>query len=197
MKTVHALGRDWLWPVEDTHMPADKFAELYHEAAVIFRPACRDLRVAIQAGGHVGVWPYLMAEWFERVYTFEPDARSYHCLEQNKHRRILAQRAALMSFAGTVGTEMVEADNRGAVRVMPGVEVDCVTIDSLHLDPDLIYLDIEGSERQAILGAKETIARARPVIGLEVKFGDEAVRLLRSWGYREIGRTHNDVIMQC
>ncbi len=197
MRFVHALHRTWVWPVEDTAMSAVEFAQLYREAETVFLPALRGHGVCIQAGGHVGVWPYLMAGVFGRVHTFEPDARSYACLERNHGRRVTATHAALGRFDGKVGTEMVEANNRGAVRVVPGEDVPCVRIDGLGLNPDLIYLDVEGGERDALLGASETIARCRPVIGIEVKFGSEALDLLKGWGYREIGRSHNDRILKC
>ncbi len=197
LRIVRALDRDWLWPVEDTQMPAAEFAQLYCEAEVIFLPALRGRRVCIQAGGHVGVWPYLLADVFERVYTFEPDARSYHCLAQNCGGRVVAEHAALGRAQGMVGTEMVQADNRGAVRVVPGADVSCVTIDSLGLEVDLIYLDVEGGERDALLGAKATIERCQPVIGIEIKFGRDALDLLKEWGYRVIGRSHNDVLLKC
>jgi len=197
MRIVHALDRDWLWPVEDTHMPANEFAQLYREAEAIFLPALKQRRACIQAGGHVGVWPHLMTEVFGLVYTFEPDPRSFHCLAHNCAADVFVRRAALGRDPGMVGTRLAAHDNRGSVQVVKGKDVPCITIDSLDIDVDLIYLDIEGFERLALEGARETIARCRPVIGIEVKFGPEALDLLRSWGYRVIGRTRNDVILQC
>jgi hypothetical protein len=62
----------------------------------------------------------------------------------------------------------------------------------LDLDPDLIHLDVEGFEAFALLGAKETIARSRPLIVLETNgSGDEygwpqekIDNLLNSWNYK-------------
>ncbi len=196
LRVVHALDRDWLWPVEDTQMPADEFASLYREAEAVFLPALRGRRACVQAGGHVGVWPQLMTGLFDQVYSFEPDARNYHCLSRNAVG-VMAFNAALGRSDGMVGTRLVQSNNRGTVCVTPGDDVPSVTIDSLGIDVDLIYLDVEGSELAAILGAKETIARCRPVVGVEVKFGFEAVDLLKSWGYRMLGRSHNDAILQC
>ncbi len=44
-----------------------------------------------------------------------------------------------------------------------------MTIDSLNLDPDLLQLDVEGFEENALKGAKKTIMRARPIIIIEQK----------------------------
>jgi len=44
-----------------------------------------------------------------------------------------------------------------------------MTIDSLNLNPDLIQLDVEGFEENAIRGAQKTIMRSRPIIIIEQK----------------------------
>ena len=44
-----------------------------------------------------------------------------------------------------------------------------MTIDSLNLNPDLIQLDVEGFEENALKGAFDTIMRARPIIIIEQK----------------------------
>jgi len=71
------------------------------------------------------------------------------------------------------------------------IAVDVRTIDSFEFDAvDLIKLDIQGAEYAAVVGARETIQRHRPVIMLEQKpFNAESAnffkmtsRLLRSWG---------------
>ena len=44
-----------------------------------------------------------------------------------------------------------------------------MTIDSLNLNPDLIQLDVEGFEENALKGAFDTIMRSRPIIIIEQK----------------------------
>jgi len=72
-------------------------------------------------------------------------------------------------------------------------------------DVDLIYLDIEGAETDALLGATDTIAKYRPVIGLEDKknqfyrrFGykrSPVEMLVKDFGYKRIASYHLDVIL--
>ena len=54
------------------------------------------------------------------------------------------------------------------------VEAEIVTIDSLEMDPSIIKIDAEGFDYQVLVGGKETIARARPFIVVEM-----------SWSQRE------------
>jgi hypothetical protein len=60
--------------------------------------------------------------------------------------------------------------NHGAHRInfdTPG-DVEVITLDSLDLPAlDLLDLDIEGAEPYALEGAKETIAKYKPVIVIE------------------------------
>jgi FkbM family methyltransferase len=82
--------------------------------------------------------------------------------------------------------------NTGALKIKGHGNIKQITIDSLDLDPDLIHLDVEGFEAFALLGAKETIARSRPLIVLETNgSGDEygwpqekIDNLLNSWNYK-------------
>ena len=47
-------------------------------------------------------------------------------------------------------------------------QVKCVTIDSFNFQKvDLLKLDIEGMEEQALNGARETIARCKPFLFIE------------------------------
>jgi FkbM family methyltransferase len=46
-------------------------------------------------------------------------------------------------------------------------ETPTIRVDSLRLEPDIVKIDLEGSELQALHGMTETIARCRPYIMLE------------------------------
>ena len=75
-------------------------------------------------------------------------------------------------------------------------------VDHMFDDVDLLQLDIEGFEHQAILGAAETIDRCSPVIVLELKglgkrYGysdEETIEFLSDLGYKIKDRIHRDVL---
>jgi len=77
-------------------------------------------------------------------------------------------------------------------------QVRSMTIDSLNLPKvDLIKLDVEGMEEKALDGARETIARCRPLLFVEFIKSDRAnlERLFTEMGYRwEVSLTLGDFI---
>lgn len=161
----------------------------------------------IQAGGCLGLWPLRLAQFFDQVITFEPDPVNYQCLVENTSdiENISSTHAALGNSTGTVHMQRDEHEvgNCGAYYVVPGGDIPIVNIDDLHVDVDLIYLDIEGYEYHALMGAKDTIRRSRPVIGLEDKNlnarydGMDAVNMLiDEFGYTIHGRPYRlDIIL--
>lgn len=141
----------------------------------------------------MGVYPIALAAHFDRVLTFEPDAENLACLQKNVTApNVAVFHAALSSKSGTCGVEAVEPDNCGAHKIVPNGGIPTLALDELELDAcDLIWLDIEGHEKEAIEGAKMTIERFAPIIILEEKgLGPKAVLP----GYSVAGRIGNDTI---
>ena len=189
------------WPASDQETRASVMWTLPDvEKFVAF---CPRRKVAVQAGGNVGVFPKELAKHFEKVITFEPDPVNWACLEKNiTEQNIIARKAALGEAPGQVSIEH-NAFNPGASHVKAGEDVKVVTLDSLNLDAcDLIQLDVEGYELKALKGAEETIRRYSPVIvleqkGLGDKYGDtdEATTAwLHKLSYTKAGAIHRDVI---
>lgn len=155
---------------------------------------CRQKRVAVQAGGNIGLWPRRLAEVFDRVITFEPDVISRACLERNVPPSVTVYAEALGDVPGVC---RIKHRALGSHRVVPGEGVTVTTVDSLNLQAlDYLQLDVEGYEWHALAGAVATIRRCRPVIQVELrnfthKYGqtDAAVRqMLTGLGYREVSR---------
>jgi FkbM family methyltransferase len=152
--------------------------------------ACPQRRIAVQAGGNIGLWPKRLAESFTHVLTFEPEPVSRACLEKNVYKNVIVSSAAL---GAELGTCSIDRKSLGSHKVTDGGDIEVVTIDSLDLvDLDLLQLDVEGYEWHALMGGFETISRCQPVIQVELRnfterYGqtDTAVReLLASLGYR-------------
>lgn len=129
--------------------------------------ACPKHRTAIQAGGNIGLWPLRMAKDFGRVFTFEPEPISRQCLEQNVPRNVIVSGSALGAEPGFCG---VKRRSLGSHHIVEGTDVAITPIDALQLDDvDLIQLDIEGYELNALMGAVQTIEKCHPVIQVELR----------------------------
>jgi FkbM family methyltransferase len=208
----YSLGADGLYrPAYDVKLQQ---VDNWVEDAGAARDACPLRRVAVQAGGAYGVWPLWLSQYYRTVYTFEPDAMNFAALAWNCRSRtnVHAMRAALGDAAGFVDVvrDECEANNAGAGYV---VDADVSTTPRLRLDLlelhvlDLLCLDVEGAECEALGGARVTIDRCRPVIMLEAKLlphmervfhvgAEDAVKwLVKHHGYHELTRRHRDVVL--
>ena len=207
-KIVHdVIGLDlteWAWPDFDVNLI--KVIDQVQDVHEILKHVT-NRRVCIQAGGACGVWPKMFARYFESVITFEPEPGNWRCLKQNcTGSNIVALNQALGEHAGTVDMALPESmnENAGTWYATPGLSTELTTIDeTCSGDVDLIQLDVEGMEIDALKGAAETIRRDSPIIVIEEKPlphksrpCDDARRWLESeFGYGVIGRVHRDVIM--
>ncbi len=164
---------------------------------------CPQKRVALQAGGNVGLWPRRLSMVFDRVLTFEPDAVSRECLLANVPDSVVVRSSALGAEMGFCG---LKHRGLGSHRIIDGDDVPMVPIDALGLDVlDYLQLDIEGYEYHALKGAIKTIGRCHPLIQVELrgfatKYGTTTgatVELLTALGYREVSKqSGSDVVFR-
>lgn len=162
-------------------------------------------KIAVQAGGNVGIWPCELAKHFEEVLTFEPDPLNFECLEKN----IVGTPVKAFDFGlGDISLKMgMERDptNCGAhyltERAEDGVQI--IRLDDWNLTGcDFLQLDVEGFELPALKGAERTIGYYKPTIVVELKghgerykYRDsELVAWLGARGYSEKARFGRDVL---
>ncbi len=188
MKLIDGL---W-WPDSDVRARPAIVSEC-RQALPVVLPLVKEKRVCVQAGGNVGVYPLALAEPFEFVYSFEPDANNWNCMCRNvQNANVIKFQAALGAAPGLCAMTAAETDNCGTHKVIAGDSVEVRTIDGLGLNAcDLIWLDIEGAEADAIKGAMATIEKFSPIIVLEEKgHGPKAVLP----GYSVKTRIGNDTV---
>jgi FkbM family methyltransferase len=180
-------------------------------------------KLAIDVGGHVGLWSMWLVKEFERVVAFEPVPEhaalfllNVDMAKCDLRRHALGDVPAVVDIEiplETTGNAHVAIGKRhpgtrhvphpDAQRVVHGVEVK--TLDSLSGldDVGFIKIDVEGFERQVVAGGKELICRAKPIMIVEQKknesaYGheeDAARKLLESWGMKSIAVMAGDWIM--
>jgi len=183
------IAEDWegfRWPKEDWN-DAIKSLILKH---------VKNWNVVVQAGGLQGMYSRLLSDMFERVYTFEPDPLSFHCLVNNCQKdNIIKIQAAVGESFGLIDVNRFCTHNVGMNSVVSGKKYPMFTIDSLCLDQcSFIQLDVEGFEVAALKGAKNTIDIHKPVICVETRTATEKEvdSFMRTLGYNEIDKYHHD-----
>lgn len=183
----------WFWPQDDQgcwitqsqnpNLP-DKLAQ-----------HCRQHRTAFQAGGNCGVYIKRFAELFQTVYTCEPDPTNFVCLTLNTRDKGNVFRYQCGVGRDHTGISLTTFNNdAGAVHVAGSGNIPVILIDDLNLqDVDLLALDIEGWEYNALLGAEKTLARWKPTLVVEWyqpwadRYGftlEETEKFLSQFGYR-------------
>lgn len=190
------INGDW-WPDRDKTCFQSSYTFSGADLAISF---CKKRDLVIQAGGNVGVWPRYLRSQFGRVITAEPSLENYLLMIENVPVDLGVEmwNVALGEKAGKCGLRL-NPDNCGDDQTVPGSEVPVVAIDDFHVDPDLIYLDIQGDELPALRGAVQTLVRCSPVVAIEVdgyqmrRHGD-ARPFLKNLGYRCVDRAHQDEI---
>ncbi|MCK5446243.1 MAG: FkbM family methyltransferase [Rhodospirillaceae bacterium] len=141
--------------------------------------ACKNFRIAIDGGAHIGTWSLALADKFERVIAFEPAQDTFAALQMNVARStasagIEIHNKALGNRIGTCKMAWTKKDRRrfhtGARYVKKGGHIPRLTIDSLELKHvDFIKLDLEGGEPDALEGAYVTLLKWKPIIVFEDK----------------------------
>lgn len=169
----------------------------------------KNWRTVVQAGGHIGTWPVMLAGKFDRVITFEPERENFVCLVRNCEERtagnVFAARGVLGNKRRPVKLAKSEKST-GQHHVSTGDKGELVPsyrIDDLGLTMcDAIFLDVEGFEFAALQGAADTLNRWRPVVMAEenrrgLAYGHRAgdlERLLQEFGYRKVAAVNEDLV---
>lgn len=157
----------------------------------------KNWNVVFQSGGNQGMYPALLSQLFQVVYTFEPDPLNFHCLVNNCQKdSIVKINAALAETNKMIHVKRdVAMDNTGQHTVHDGGYIPALTIDSFFPEVlDLIYLDIEGYELNALRGALRNIEKFKPVIFAERGDTYEIRELLAPFGYKVRESSVSDTI---
>ena len=156
--------------------------------------------VAVQAGGYCGVFPRLLGEMFNTVYTFEPDPLNFFCLNLNcQTDNIVKAQGGLGEEHGMVSVVRQHNNNRGMnyVQRSANSKIPIYRIDDLELNAcDLIQLDTEGYEHKILLAAKNTIARFKPLISVEDS-NTQIKDYLSDFGYTKVAEVYRDTVYKC
>lgn len=209
MRAVHG----WSFPDADEQMaremtPAGEYQAVNLAAGLRF---VTNWDAACDAGAHVGTWTKPLAAKFARVIAVEPSPDTFEALQANMAAfgctNVETLHAALGATPGTVEMALdsmhEKQKNTGARYVATGGAIPRITIDSLAL-PSLgfLKLDIEGSEPLALMGARATLERCRPIViyenkGLWSRYGlkpDAVTHILSKAGYKRLAIVVRDDI---
>jgi FkbM family methyltransferase len=156
------------WPKNGTYTWEALNRETDHISHI--RPYLRNTNVMVQAGGNCGLVVKPFADIFKQIYTFEPDPVNFYCLNLNlPFTNVNKIQACLGHMHEMVDLANPFTDDVGGYHVAPGTVIPTLKIDDLELvECDLIMLDMEGYEFNALKGGEETIKKHRPILCVEI-----------------------------
>lgn len=192
------------FPKGDNHFDRNKDRYQFHTllAALIY---VKHKRLAIDIGGHVGLYSSALTDTFDKVVAFEPSPDNAKCFRQNASRAFLHEMAL-----GEKKDEVylnIATDNTGNNSIVESfgdkkVKIPVNTLDSFGFsDVDLIKIDVQGYEEQVLKGAKKTLENNWPIIIVELIThkndppNKKALDLLTSYGYKTLTTIGKDYIM--
>ncbi|MEQ8789094.1 MAG: FkbM family methyltransferase [Pirellulaceae bacterium] len=149
--------------------------------------------VVVDAGANIGTHTVFFAQRVAPrgfVLAFEPQRLAFQNLcanvALNGLTNVDCRRAAIAAERSTVHVPFLDpgaAQNFGALSLKQqsaGEQVDALSIDELGLRRcKLLKIDVEGMEREVLLGAAETIGRLRPLLCVENNTVDRSAEILR------------------
>ncbi|HEX6372114.1 MAG TPA: FkbM family methyltransferase [Longimicrobium sp.] len=168
------------------------------EQTRLFEQLLRPGGVVLDVGANVGYYTLLASVLVGEggaVHAFEPEPRNAGFLRRhvqiNRLRNVTVQQAAVSDRAGTARFTFGTGSGTGHLADAGALEVRTLRLDDYCAQhapaPAAIKIDVEGAEMSVLHGARETLARLRPVIFLSTH-GPEVHRaslaFLRQLGYR-------------
>lgn len=147
----------------------------------------------IQAGGNCGMYASFYCKFFQNVISFEANPYTFHALKKNVEPfNCKCYNCALSDNTIKLNLDIKHKTNTGAHYITDEelqeyiIEVSSMKIDDLNLSElDLIHLDLENHEINAIKGAYNSIEKFKPIIISEMEILDE-LSLIGS-GYKLYG----------
>lgn len=206
---------DAIFVTEDIH--SKRFFHYRYREGEMHEPAVsreviarvRDAKVFVDAGAHLGYYACIagVANPDLKVFLFEMNRNLVRLIARNLKANDLDDaeiiNRAVSDQTKTIGYAGASTD-AGLSMHEPGEDPDDVTAQAISLDeffaqrdaiPDVIKMDVQGAELEALRGAETIIRRHRPIIFLEVHptmlkdFGasaDDVYRFLAGNGYDQI-----------
>lgn len=162
-------------------------------------------RVSVDAGANRGSYTYFLSRLTKHVYAYEPNPAMRQLLKRAVAENVTVSDVALSDSSGTaefavpktsrsfgnnagsLHVDQLESSNDNLVRFsVPTRKLDDENLSNVGF----IKIDVEGHEREVLLGAQQLIARDRPVLLMEIMeslIGEEAnenIHFVERLGYQ-------------
>jgi FkbM family methyltransferase len=138
-------------------------------------------RIAVDVGAGRGIYTHYLSWCCTHVEAFEPNPRLFQLLQKSlpgnarAHQIALSEAAAERALIVPMHGSIVSHAGGSMRPVREGKRHTSIPVASWPLDAfalhdvGLIRIDVAGAERAVIAGARETLARERPIVVIETR----------------------------
>jgi FkbM family methyltransferase len=172
----------------------DLYGEFSEGECQLFAQLLQPGQIVAEIGANIGAHTVYLAKRVGpsgTVLAFEPQRAMFYLLcanlALNEQFQVHAYRTALGAAPGSIKVPAVDhraAGNFGGVSLHhgeTGEDVPLVTLDGFALPSlRLLKVDVEGMETEVLLGARQTIARCRPILYVENDRQEKSAQLIRT-----------------
>ena len=164
---------------------------------VLFSKYIKPGNIVYDVGANAGFYSLLsslLVSETGKVYSFEPLPANISYLkkhiELNKLGNVKVIEKAVSNKVSTVRFNFGDNRSAGHISNVGEIEVETISIDEFisqgNPSPDIIKMDIEGAEYEALIGAKELLKSKKPIIFLATHSDELRVKclaLIAEFGY--------------
>lgn len=203
MKQVYGV---W-FPEDDTHFENGFMHENGDYQRDTFNYAMsyvKEPKIFYDIGAHVGLWS-LMAHraGFKEVHAYEPNPKTFVCLKKNLEGKAITYNFGVAPTKNLMHIIEESPGNSGAVKLaISETQAQCddksfskyvlpisslnihMCIDRLKIEPHecLVKIDTEGMEAECVLGMDKILYALRPVVCVEQRTNEDALKILQQMG---------------
>lgn len=152
-------------------------------------------KMMIDVGAHIGGFSVIYSQYFDRIYSFEPNKKSYEYLEKNLKLNNCTN-VTTWNFAisnDLDSGDMVHygnPDNSATFKLVSGDSVKCAKLDDNFLYADFIKIDTEGNDVNVLKSGEKLLRNSKPFLEVEV-MTPEGLDFLAKLGYECVDSTHD------
>lgn len=174
------LKNGWMVPDDDTRVTfllendRDRYNPTYeYKYRQLVISHLPNKRTFVDVGANVGIWSLPMTQHFKKIVSYEPSRQNIECIKSNIPEGIELREKAVADFAGEAKFHQGGKNCGDGKLCREGVKssytVPVVKLDDEGLDNvDMIKIDTQGWELDALKGMTELIKSWRPWIMFEI-----------------------------
>jgi FkbM family methyltransferase len=153
----------------------------YEEEWIVISQKLVNNKIFIDIGANIGIYSISLSKIATKIYSFEPEINNYKAfkknVERNKIKNILVYKKAVGSknkrglklyiSSQDTGWHSLAYKTSDNIQTVSGITLDTFVDKSKISEVGLIKIDVEGLEKEVLIGSQKVIKKFNPCIIIE------------------------------